>query len=186
MTADALLISGPPASGKTTLGRLLATELGACLLDLDVLTGALTDTVGALVGSTDLDSPRLAGEVRTARYECLLATAEDNLRTGRPVVLIAPFTAERTDPAAWAAARDRLVAAGGRPTLVWLRLAPEELLRRLRSRGAGRDTGKIADPAAFLARHPQTPPVVPHLEVDAAADISVIRTQLGPILPAGS
>ncbi|HWC83343.1 MAG TPA: ATP-binding protein [Pseudonocardiaceae bacterium] len=183
MSPAALLITGPPASGKTTLGRALAAELGGCLLDMDVLTGALTEAIGELVGTADLDAPALSGRIRVARYESLLATAEDNLRVGVPVVLIAPFTAERTDPAAWAAARDRLSAAGGAPRLVWLRLPADELLRRLRVRAAGRDAAKLADPNAFLARHPLTPPVVEHHEVDATEDLT---SQLGGILSSSS
>ena len=170
--ALALLVSGPPASGKSTLARELAGRLGACLLDLDVVTGPLTEVVGRLVGTGDLDSPALAGEVRAARYECLLAAAVDNLRTATPVVLVAPFSAERSDPARWAAVCERLVGAGGRPRLVWLRLAPEELLLRVRARGAERDVAKLADPAGFLARHSVTPPVVEHLEVDAGEDLA--------------
>ena len=82
----------------------------------------------------------------------VLDLAIDNLAAGMPVVLVAPFTAERTDPAAWAAARDRLMAAGGTPLLVWLRLEPTEVLRRLSERDATRDAAKLADEAAYLAR----------------------------------
>ena len=165
----ALLISGPPASGKSTLATAVATRLGAALLDQDVLTGALTAVVGDLVGTHDLDDPALAALTRDARYEVVLATAEHNLRAGIPVVLVAPFTAERTDPAAWHTVRDRLAAAGGRPALVWLRLPADELVRRLRDRGADRDQGKLADPAAFANGALLRPPVVEHIAVDATA-----------------
>jgi predicted kinase len=179
----ALLVSGPPAGGKSTLGRALAGQLRACLLDLDVVAGPLTEAVARLVGSTDLDAPEMAGAVRAARYECLLATAVDNLRVGTPVVLVAPFTAERGQPGRWAAVRDRLARAGGRPRLVWLRLPAEELVRRLRDRDARRDAAKLADPAGFLARHPLAPPVVEHIAVDATGDM---RTQLAAVLAATS
>lgn len=165
----ALLISGPPASGKSTLATAVAARLGAALLDQDVVTGALTAVVGDLVGTQDLDDPRLSTLTRAARYEAVLATAEHNLRAGTPVVLVAPFTAERTDPTAWHTVRDRLVAAGGRPVLVWLRLPADELVRRLRARGANRDQGKLADPAAFANDTLLRPPVVEHIAVDATA-----------------
>jgi predicted kinase len=172
LAALALLVSGPPASGKTTLARAVAGHIGACLLDLDVVAGALTETIVRLLGGGDLDAPQLAGEVRAARYECLLATAEDNLRVGTSVVLVAPFSAERTDAARWASLRRRLTDAGGEPRLVWLRLPPDELVRRLRARAAERDTAKIADQAGFLAQHPVTPPAFEHIAVDATGDIA--------------
>jgi predicted kinase len=164
----ALLISGPPASGKSTLASAVAARLHAALLDQDVVTGALTAVVGNLVGTHDLDDPALADLTRTARYEAVLATAVHNLRAGTPVVLVAPFTAERADPVAWAAVRDRLREAGGRPALVWLRLPADELVHRLRTRGAARDRGKLADTAAFAGRVTM-PPVVEHIAVDATA-----------------
>lgn len=169
MESPALLISGPPASGKSTLAVAVAARLRAALLDQDVLTGALTAVVGDLVGTHDLDDPALAALTRDARYEAVLATAEHNLRAGTPVVLVAPFTAERADPAAWHAVRGRLREAGGRPTLVWLRLPADELVRRLQARGAARDLGKLADPAAFATAGLLGPPVVEHVAVDATA-----------------
>jgi predicted kinase len=175
---DALLITGPPASGKSTLARAVAARLRAALLDQDVVTGALTAVVGDLVGTHDLDDPRLAALTRDARYEAVLATAEDNLLAGTPVVLVAPFTAERADPAAWRRVRDRLAAAGGRPALVWLRLPADELVHRLRSRRAARDSGKLADSAAFASAELLRPPVVEHVAVDATA---ATEQQLGVI-----
>lgn len=165
----ALLISGPPASGKSTLAAAVAARMHAALLDQDVITGALTAVVGELVGTHDLDDPALATLTRDARYEAVFAGAVCNLRVGTPVVLVAPFTAERTDPVAWRAVRDRLADAGGRPVLVWLRLPADELVRRLRARGAERDRGKLVDPAAFAGAELLSPPVVEHMAVDATA-----------------
>lgn len=165
----ALLITGPPASGKSTLAAAVAVRVRGALLDQDVMTGALTAVVGELVGTHDLDDPALSTLTRAARYEAVIATAVHNLRAGMPVVLVAPFTAERTDPAAWHVVRDRLRDAGGRPTLVWLRLPADELVLRLRTRGADRDRGKLADPAAFAGTELLSPPVVEHIAVDATA-----------------
>jgi len=167
---ECLLITGPPASGKSTLATAVATRLRAALLDQDVVTGALTAVIGDLVGTHDLDDPRLAAVTRDARYEAVLAVAEHNLRAGVPVVLVAPFTAERRDPAAWRVVRDRLTKAGGEPVLVWLRLPADELVRRLRTRDAARDQAKLADPDAFASDPLLAPPAVEHLAVDATAD----------------
>jgi predicted kinase len=165
----AVLISGAPASGKSTLSHLVARELRAAVIGQDIATGPLVSVVQQLVGIDDLDDQRLAGLTRGPRYQVVLDLAVDNLAAGMPVVLVAPFTAERTDPAAWSATHDRLAAAGGAPLLVWLRLQPGEVLRRLRERGAARDAAKLVDEAAYLAQLKTAcePPVVPHLGLDA-------------------
>ena len=51
-------------------------------------------------GPARLDDPALARLTREARYETLTGLAAANLRTGRPVVLVAPFSTERADPSA--------------------------------------------------------------------------------------
>jgi predicted kinase len=174
-----LLVAGAPASGKTTLGRALASRLGAALVDIDVATQPLTAVVAGLLREDDLDAPRLAGATRGARYETVTALAEDNLRLGRPVVLVAPFTAERRQVPAWERLAGRLRAAGGSPALVWLRLDRELLGERLRGRAAERDRAKLAGLAGFLDRVPLGPPAGPHLAVDAAADLD---TQCATVL----
>jgi hypothetical protein len=62
-------------------------------------------------------------------------------------VLVAPFSTERADPSAWATTTRLLEA---EPTLVWLHLPPDELVRRLTRRAAARDENKIRDPTSFL------------------------------------
>jgi predicted kinase len=160
----AILIAGPPAAGKTTVGRGVARQLGAALLDLDTVTGPLVEVVAGLVGTADLDAAALAGATRTARYATLLAVAQDCLRSGTPVVLVAPFTAERSDPAAWREWVAALRAAGGEPLLLWLRLGAVEAAARMRDRGAARDREKAGGARADVRQ-----PVVPHVAVDAAA-----------------
>jgi predicted kinase len=174
-----VLLTGPPAAGKTTVGRALARHLGAALLDQDTATAPLTAVVADLVGVYDLDDRRLADPTRAARYETITGLAEDNLHAGTPVVLIAPFTAERRDRPAWDALDHRLRAAGGAPTLLWLRLDPAIVVQRLRARGADRDLAKLADVGAFLSTLDVAVPAVPHVAVDAAGSTEdVVRDVL--------
>ena len=161
----AVFIGGPPATGKSTLGTALAPRLGAAIVDLDVATGPLTRVVSELTGAQDLQDPVLARLTRDARYDTLLDLAGANLQAGRPVVLVAPFSAERARRAAWDAAARRLAAD---PVMVWLYLPPGELIRRLTRRDLARDRDKIRDPASYLAALDLAPPVVPHLALDAS------------------
>ena len=170
----AVLVTGWPGSGKSTVGRRVARRLGAALVDQDTVTGPLVAVVAELVGTHDLDDPRLAGPTRQARYETVVAVAEDNLRVGTPVVLVAPFSAERRNLPAWQALDRRLRAAGGAPVLVWLQLEPSAVVRRLQARGAPRDLAKLADPSSFLAGLDHGRPVGPHLAVDAGGTVDEV------------
>src|SRR3954453_16901534 len=178
-----VLLSGWPGSGKSTVGRTLASRLSAALVDQDTVTGPLVAVVADMVGVQDLDGVRLAGLTRDARYEAVAAVAEENLRGGIPVVLVAPFSRERRDPRAWETLDTRLRAAGGSPLLVWLHLDPLAAVGRLQARGAPRDRAKLADPGSFLARLDQGAPVGPHVVVNAerppAAIVEEIMALLG-------
>jgi predicted kinase len=176
----AVLLTGAPGTGKSTLGRQLARRLRAALIDQDVATGALVEVVQRLVGTDDLDDAALAGPTRAARYQVLADLAIDNLTAGLPVVLIAPYTAERSDPRAWQALHRRLSEAGGRPLLVWLSLPPEELARRLRARAATRDRAKLADRSGYLDRLAEltAAPSVPHLALPAQLPAPVLARRV--------
>ena len=168
----AIVVTGAPAAGKSVLGAALARRLRAALLDLDTVTQPLVDVIAGLSGTDDLDSARLADLTRDARYRAVLDTAAEILSVGTPVVLVAPFTEERRSPARWDALSGRLAAAGGQPRLVWVRLPAEEILRRMRERGAARDRHKLDDPGRFLDGLALGSPAVPHLAVDGMLPVA--------------
>lgn len=164
-----VLVTGAPATGKSTLAAALARQLSGALIDQDVATGALVEVIGSLLDVRDLDDPRLATLTRDARYETIIQLAEDNLRCGVAVVLVAPFTTERRQLGAWQDLERRLATAGGVPTLVWLQLEPGHIITRMRTRAALRDVDKLRDESGLLARLDLDPPVGPHLRLDATA-----------------
>jgi predicted kinase len=161
-----VFIGGPPGTGKTTLAEALAPALDAVVLDLDVVTGPLTDLLLRLTGAADLSEPAFAELTRQPRYRTLLSVAAQVARAGTSCVVVAPFGAER-DAARWAEAVAPLRPFAD-PALVWLTLAPDELARRLAARAAARDAVKLRDPAGFAARLDLSAPTAPHLRLDAA------------------
>jgi predicted kinase len=176
----AVLVTGSPATGKSTLGAALAHELGAALIDQDIATAALVDVIASLVGVADLDDPQLAALTRTARYESVIAIAEANLKVGVAVVLVAPFSRERRDLPAWQDLERRLRDAGGVPLLLWLHLEPELIRQRLHARSAGRDLAKLRAGTEWLTTIDLDPPVGPHLALDAAAELTdLVNTVAG-------
>jgi len=171
----ALLVAGAPASGKSTVGASLARMLGATLIDQDVATGSLLSVIESLVNVDDIDDPRLATLTRAGRYQTITHLAEDNLRVGNTVLLVAPFTEERKNLHAWEELVDRLHrAAGGAVTMIWLYLSREELLQRMRARGADRDAAKLRREQRFIDQLDLGPPVGPHIPIHAFGSVDQI------------
>jgi predicted kinase len=171
----ALLIAGPPASGKSTVGASLARTLGATLIDQDVATGPLLSVIGSVVSIDDIDDPYLATLTRADRYETITCLAEDNLRVGNTVLLVAPFTEERKNLRGWEELDHRLQRAGsGAVTMIWLYLSRDELLRRLRARRADRDAGKLRGEQRYIDQLDLGPPVGPHIPIHAVGSVDQI------------
>jgi predicted kinase len=175
----AILLTGAPATGKTTVGRLVAGALRAALIDQDVVTGPL---VAAIAGDVDLDGPPGVA-LRAARYESIIATAEDCLSVGTSAVLVAPFTTERSHPDAFRLLAARFAAVGASTTMVWLTAPVDVLVARMAARGAGRDAGKLADPDSYFRAGLLAPPAVPHVRIDATPDPSALLHTILAALP---
>ena len=163
----ALLVCGVPASGKTAFGRTLAAELGWALLDLDTVTNPLYEFVG---GDFAPDVPTefmpTRASVNDIRYQCLFDTAAENLEIGMSVVLVAPFTSERTFASYWATVPQRLRVDDDRVDLAWVDTPAAEVVQRMIRRGADRDTDKIENPSVFLTDDVTRAPGVDHFRVN--------------------
>jgi mannitol-1-/sugar-/sorbitol-6-phosphatase len=179
-----VVVTGVAGSGKSTLGRALASALGLPLLDLDSVTNPLLDRlVGPVLQAHWLAGPH--GElIRAGRYAALRAVAGDVVATAGGAVLAAPFTAELAGGPAW----DELVAAVAPAEIRVLHLHadPALLAGRRAARGAPRDAHRPGDAAAgsegALRETPETTgrasfdgqdggvaaPAVPHAALDAA------------------
>jgi len=69
-----IVFSGLPGTGKSTIARALAAELGAVWLRIDSIEQAI------------LASGVVDGDMKDAGYRAAYAVAEDNLRLGRIVI----------------------------------------------------------------------------------------------------
>lgn len=153
-----VVVAGVAGSGKSTLGRALATALRLPLVDLDTVTNPLLDRlVGPVLSTHWLAGPH-GDLVRAGRYAALRAVAHDVVATAGGAVLVAPFTAELTGGPEWA----ELVAAVAPTALSVVHIDgdPELLARRRAARGLPRDAHRPDDPAG--------PPAVPHITLAAA------------------
>jgi predicted kinase len=166
-TAEAIIVCGVPASGKTTFAQGLARELRWTYLDLDTLTNPLFEYMGGeFLVDVPTSEPPVRASVNDIRYTCLFDTTRENLGLGNSVVVVAPFTSERTFPAAWARLVERLAIPASRVHLAWMDTPAEEVVVRMQLRGAARDLEKIKEPDRFLSPEVTRAPGVQHIRID--------------------
>src|ERR671932_834739 len=103
------VVAGAPGAGKSTTADVLRRALDPvpALLDKDTLfdglEGALLEAAGR--PHDEREGPWYDEHVKPHEYGALTAAAREIRAAGCPVVLVAPFTTQIRDPAAWASWR---------------------------------------------------------------------------------
>ena len=181
------MVAGPPGAGKSTVTERLLALLDPvpALLDKDTVYGGFVAATLAAAGPSAGRARRRL--VRRARQGARVRRARRR-DPGDPRARL-PGARDRPvhhgDPRRDALGASGWTSSAGRPS-GWSgsRTDAATLRRRLLARGSPRDTGKLADFDAFLARmRPDDPPPVPHLAVDnrdGAPDVTAqLRAALG-------
>ena len=158
------LICGPAGVGKSTYGKKLAAELGACLLDSDTVSEPVVRAGLEFAGldPRDRDSPIYKATYREAVYQCLYDTALENLAQ-IDVIIVGPFTREIRSESWLQELEERFAVP---VEVLFVTCASHERRRRIEARGNPRDLAKLNDWQAYLADSGEDPPAFPYQKVD--------------------
>ena len=139
-----ILVTSPPACGKTYISKKLAENLKHVVyLDKDTLI-PLSKIIFEVAGEPyNRSSDFFKKYIRDAEYVTILELACEALKYDDIVLINAPFTQEVRDSAYINALKKRLVHLNTKLTVIWVQTDVEVCKQRMLARGSDRDTWKV-------------------------------------------
>ena len=139
-----ILVSSPPACGKTFISKQLAKNLRHVVyLDKDTLIPLSKQIFRVAKKPYDRSSDFFEEQIRDYEYEVILNLGFEALTYDDTVLINAPFTREVRDPDYIAGLRKKLAEYGAKLTIIWVVTSPEVCHARMLRRNSDRDTYKI-------------------------------------------
>lgn len=153
MTPRVIFLVGPAGSGKSTVGKLLASHFQFSYLDKDVVcnkfTGKLLETQGISPNARD-GCEFYQKQIMPLEYETLLEIAADNVRSGISVILDAPFVGYFTDEDYIDKLSERYNFQNYIPLVLRVTVSSETLFKRIKERSLKRDEWKLENWDVFI------------------------------------
>lgn len=139
-----ILVSSPPACGKTFISKQLAKNLKHVVyLDKDTLIPLSKQIFRVAKKPYDRSSDFFEENIRDYEYEVILNLAFEALSYDDTVLINAPFTREIRDVDYINRLRAQLDRVGARLTVIWVVTSPEICRQRMIKRNSDRDDYKI-------------------------------------------
>lgn len=171
-----VLVAGFAGSGKSEFAKFLSAVTGWALLDKDVITRPLVESMLASLNGdpNDRHTEAYRTQVRPIEYRCLNNATFANIDNGVSTVVTAPFLAEIVDPQWLRRLVHRCTTAGAHLEIVWVGADAETMHTYLQVRDAARDTWKLNHWDDYLTSISLSlRPQVPHFYVDNSLNSAV-------------
>lgn len=139
-----ILITSPPACGKTTLAKKLAKELCETVyLDKDTLIPLSKKIFEVAEEEYNRSSEFFKKHVRDLEYKVVLDLAFEAIEFDSNVIINAPFSRELRDKQYIESLRNRLKGYGAELRVIWIECSEETAHERMLKRNSDRDTWKL-------------------------------------------
>ncbi len=159
-----ILVTSPPASGKTFVSQQLAKKLPHIVyLDKDALI-PLSSRIFHVAGQENNRSSAFFEEhIRNYEYDAILNIGFEALDYADLVLINAPFTREVRDNDYIKNLKEKLQKHGAELVLIWVITDIEVSHRRMIKRNSPRDTWKLANWDEYVAGRDYSIPNLPEL-----------------------
>lgn len=147
-----IIVTSPPACGKTFISKELAKRLNHVVyLDKDTLIPLSRQIFAAAGQPYDRSSQFFEENIRDYEYDCIVALALEALDYDSIVLINAPFTREIRDMNYINRLKSKLAEKNAKLVTIWVQTSPEIVHERMIKRNSDRDTWKLAHWDEYIA-----------------------------------
>jgi predicted kinase len=155
-----ILVTSPPACGKTFVTRKLAKAMPNCVyLDKDTLITLSKQIFVVANEEYNRSSDFFEAQIRDPEYDCVMELAMEALEYNDTVFINAPYTREVRTPGYMEQLRQQLLKKkGAELVVVWVQCDKEVCRQRMIHRNSDRDTWKLANWDEYISKQNFTVP----------------------------
>lgn len=147
-----ILVTSPPASGKTYVSRKLAERLDHVVyLDKDSLIPLSKKVFEVAREEYNRSSDFFERYIRDAEYEAIVAIAMEALDYADIVLINAPFSKEVRNKQYMESLRSTLAEKEGALSVIWVKTDIDVVKKRMEERNSDRDKWKLENWDAYIA-----------------------------------
>ncbi|MFA9464982.1 MAG: AAA family ATPase [Velocimicrobium sp.] len=152
MVKKLILVTSPPACGKTYISKELAKRLNHVVyLDKDTLITLSKQIFVVGEKPYNRSSDFFEENIRNYEYECVVELALEALEYDDIVLINAPFTREIRDMKYIDQLKEKLAKKDATLVVVWVETSPEIVHERMITRNSDRDTWKLEHWEEYIA-----------------------------------